>query len=79
MKSIGNWGRRSLIVESGRRGGEQDGRMGGVIERRLVYELWLYKNRPDGRLGSIVYHGIGDGRFRYGGLSTLIRIHYILL
>ena len=33
MGLIGSWGRGSLIVIGGRRGGGRGGRMGGVIDR----------------------------------------------
>ncbi len=37
MRLIGSWGRRSLIVGFGRRGGGLGGRMGGVIEEPKIY------------------------------------------
>lgn len=39
MRLMLSWGRRSLIVIGGRRGGGQGGRMGGVI-LKCNYEGW---------------------------------------
>jgi len=36
MMLIGNWGRRSLIVGSGRRGGKMGGRMAVVVK----FKIW---------------------------------------
>jgi hypothetical protein len=35
MRLIGSWGRGSLIVGGGKRGGELDGRMGDVIKNEV--------------------------------------------
>ena len=67
MRLIGNWGRRSLIVGSGRRGGGRGGRMEGVIEwlGTGLYDLWLYEYFRIGlELGKAWRRGI-QALFRY--------------
>ena len=42
MLLIGSWGRGTLIVAFGRRGGGRGGRMGGVIDYPLLLSLCLF-------------------------------------
>jgi hypothetical protein len=68
-----SWGKSSLIVTSGRRGGGRGGRMGGVISRRpeqgevgiKLYDYVCMKSID----GAVLLHGKGHH-------SVRIRIRY---
>lgn len=42
MRLIRSWGRKSLIVRGGRRGGGRAGRMGGAIEIGIFGDCIIY-------------------------------------